>query len=57
MPSIVSYNTLLASYASLGAWREALDAITHVLAAQADGVNPNTSEGGPARPRKACIQQ
>ncbi|KAL4429625.1 hypothetical protein ABPG77_008674 [Micractinium sp. CCAP 211/92] len=43
MPSIVSYNTLLASYASLGAWREALDAITHVLAAQADGVNPNTT--------------
>ncbi|KAL4458358.1 hypothetical protein ABPG75_013223 [Micractinium tetrahymenae] len=42
-PSIVSYNTLLASFASLGAWREALDALTHVLAAQAEGVNPNTT--------------
>jgi len=43
-PSIVSYNTLLASYAALGGWREALDALNHVLAAQVEGVNPNTSE-------------
>ena len=45
-PSIVTYNCLLASFANLGAWREALDVMTHVRAAQAEGVNPNSSEPG-----------
>lgn len=42
-PSIVTYNCLLASFANLGAWREALDVMTHVRAAQAEGVNPNST--------------
>lgn len=41
-PSIVSHNVLLASLAARGAWAEALEALTHVLAAQPEGVNPNT---------------
>jgi hypothetical protein len=45
-PSIVAFNTLLASYAALGAWGEALDTLTHVMAAQVEGVNPNTCEQG-----------
>ena len=43
-PSIVAFNTLLASFAALGAWGEALDTLTHVMAAQVEGVNPNTCE-------------
>ena len=43
-PSIVAVNTLLASYAALGAWAEALEALTHAMAAQVEGVNPNTCE-------------
>ncbi|GAB4822151.1 hypothetical protein N2152v2_009197 [Parachlorella kessleri] len=42
-PSIVTYNTLLSSFASLGAWGEALDTLRRVLAAQLDGVAPNTA--------------
>ena len=45
-PSIVAYNTLLASCAHRGAWGDALEALTCVLAAQPEGVNPNTSAGG-----------
>jgi hypothetical protein len=45
-PSIVAFNSLLASYAALGAWGEALDTLTHVMAAQVEGVNPNTCEAG-----------
>lgn len=41
-PSIVTYNTLLASLAQRGSWGEALEALTAVLAAQPEGVNPNT---------------
>ena len=42
-PSIVTYNTLLSSFASLGAWGEALDTLRRVLAAQLEGVTPNTA--------------
>lgn len=42
-PSIVSYNTLLSAYASTGAWSEALDTLCRVLAAQLEGVSPNTT--------------
>ncbi len=38
----VTYNTLLASFAHRGAWCEALEALTHVLASAGEGVNPNT---------------
>lgn len=41
-PSIVTYNTLLSSYANLGAWGEALGTLRRVLAAQLEGVAPNT---------------
>lgn len=42
-PSIVSFNTLLSAHASLGAWADALDALGAVLAAQLDGISPNTA--------------
>ncbi|KAI7840212.1 hypothetical protein COHA_005994 [Chlorella ohadii] len=45
-PSIVTYNTLLASYAHRGAWCEALEALAHVLASAGEGVNPNTGTYG-----------
>ena len=43
-PGQVTYNTLLASYAHRGAWCEALEALSHVLASAGEGVNPNTGE-------------
>ncbi|PSC69633.1 pentatricopeptide repeat-containing protein [Micractinium conductrix] len=42
-PSIVAWNTLLAALAAQGAWAESLDALSLVLAAQGEGVNPNTT--------------
>lgn len=58
-PSIVTYNTLLASCAHRGAWGKALEALTHVLAAQPEGVNPNTggSRGGQGRALEGGLAQ
>lgn len=51
-PSIVTYNTVLASCAARGAWWEALDLLANVFEARADGVSPNTSE---PRPECGCL--
>lgn len=42
-PSVVTFNTLLSAQANLGAWEEALATLNRVLAAQLEGVTPNTT--------------